>query len=397
MKVLLVNKFLYPKGGAETYVLRMGEQLEKMGHEVQYFGMYDEKNTVGNRANAYTPNFDFHTSSWKKIFYPFQIVYSSKARKQIRKVIEDFKPDVVHMNNIHFQLTPSIIYEVKAHNIPIVYTAHDYQVICPNHMLYVPQQNRVCEDCLDGKYSCCSKNSCIHESKIKSIIGTFESKIYHRKHTYELFDKVICPSQFMEDKLQSDKEFHGKTCTIHNFIEEIEKKDVEKNDYVLYFGRFSVEKGFGTLLTVCKELPEIDFVFAGSGPLEEMLNGIDNVKNVGFKTGEELENLIREARFSIYASEWYENCPFSVMESEMYGTPVIGANMGGIPELIQDGKTGLLFERANVDDLREKVMILWNNQELLDQMTKNCQNITFDTNKEYCEKIEKIYEEVISR
>ena len=112
----------------------MGEQLEKMGHEVQYFGMYDEKNTVGNRANAYTPNFDFHTSSWKKIFYPFQIVYSSKARKQIRKVIEDFKPDVVHMNNIHFQLTPSIIYEVKAHNIPIVYTAHDYQVICPNHM-----------------------------------------------------------------------------------------------------------------------------------------------------------------------------------------------------------------------------------------------------------------------
>ena len=104
MKVLLVNKFLYPKGGAETYVLRMGEQLEKMGHEVQYFGMYDEKNTVGNRANAYTPNFDFHTSSWKKIFYPFQIVYSSKARKQIRKVIEDFKPDVVHMNNIHFQL-----------------------------------------------------------------------------------------------------------------------------------------------------------------------------------------------------------------------------------------------------------------------------------------------------
>ena len=128
-----------------------------------------------------------------------------------------------------------------------------------------------------------------------------------------------------------------------------------------------------------------------------MLNGIDNVKNVGFKTGEELENLIREARFSIYASEWYENCPFSVMESEMYGTPVIGANMGGIPELIQDGKTGLLFERANVDDLREKVMMLWNNQELLDQMTKNCQNITFDTNKEYCEKIEKIYEEVISR
>ena len=125
-------------------------------------------------------------------------------------------------------------------------------------------------------------------------------------------------------------------------------------DYVLYFGRFSEEKGIGTLIKVCKELPDVQFIFAGTGPLEETVNGIKNIKNVGFQKGEALEKLIREARFSIYPSEWYENCPFSVMESQMYGTPVLGANIGGIPELIQVGKTGELFESGNGKDLKKR-------------------------------------------
>ena len=118
-------------------------------------------------------------------------------------------------------------------------------------------------------------------------------------------------------------------------------------DYALYFGRFSEEKGIGTLIKVCRELPDVQFIFAGTGPLEETVSGVKNIKNVGFQKGEALEKLIREARFSIYPSEWYENCPFSVMESQMYGTPVLGADIGGIPELIQVGKTGELFESGN--------------------------------------------------
>lgn len=149
--------------------------------------------------------------------------------------------------------------------------------------------------------------------------------------------------------------FAGKTVAIHNFIEKAEWKDTDKKKYVLYFGRFSEEKGIGTLIKVCKELSDIPFVFAGTGPLEETVNGVENIKNVGFQKGKELEKLIREARFSVYPSEWYENCPFSVMESQMYGTPVIGANIGGIPELIQIGKTGELFESGNYKDLKEKI------------------------------------------
>ena len=163
-------------------------------------------------------------------------------------------------------------------------------------------------------------------------------------------------------------------------------------DYVLYFGRFSEEKGIGTLIKVCKELPDVQFIFAGTGPLEETVNGIKNIKNVGFQKGEALEKLIREARFSIYPSEWYENCPFSVMESQMYGTPVLGANIGGIPELIQVGKTGELFESGNVAELKEKIRHLWGDKRVTDQYSQNCQDISFDDIEEYGEKLMKIYQ-----
>ena len=162
-------------------------------------------------------------------------------------------------------------------------------------------------------------------------------------------------------------------------------------NYALYFGRFSEEKGIGTLIKVCKELPEVQFIFAGAGPLESEINGVANIKNVGFQKGEALERLIREAKFSVYPSEWYENCPFSVMESQMYGTPVLGAEIGGIPELIQVGKTGELFESGNAEDLKKKVQKLWDDKELCRGYGKNFKDISFDTIDEYYEKIMKIY------
>ena len=185
--------------------------------------------------------------------------------------------------------------------------------------------------------------------------------------------------------------FAEKTVVLHNFIEGVEWKEVPKKDYVLYFGRFSEEKGIGTLLQVCKVLPEIPFIFAGTGPLEEQVNNISNITNVGFQSGENLESLIREARFSICPSVVYENCPFSVMESQTYGTPVLGADIGGIPELIQAGKTGVLFEPGNAEQLESEIRRLWNNPQLIDSMSENCKNVQFDKIDEYCEKLMKIY------
>ena len=134
MKILMVNKFLYPKGGAETYYLKLGKELEKKGNEVQYFGMYDEKNIVGNDLNLYTKNMDFHTNNIKKFLYPFKIIYSFEAKRKMKKIIKTFKPDIIHLNNINFQLTPSIIDIAYRMQVPVVQTVHDLQMICPSHM-----------------------------------------------------------------------------------------------------------------------------------------------------------------------------------------------------------------------------------------------------------------------
>lgn len=399
MKILMVNKFLYPNGGSETYIFKLGDYLLTQGHEVQYFGMEHKGRCVGNRVNAYTSDMDFHEgSSLSKLTYPIRTIYSFEARKQIRKVLEDFMPDVVHLNNFTYQITPSVIIEIvkwiKAANRPcrIVFTAHDYNLVCPNHMLNNPNTRENCEKCLGGHFINCTKGKCIHGSIAKSVVGTAEGYYWKMRKTYKYINAVICCSKFMKSKMDTNPIFQGKTIALHNFIDKVEWKNVQKKNYILYFGRFSEEKGIGKLIDVCKTLPDIQFIFAGTGPLENKIKGVSNIKNVGFKTGIELETLIREAQFSIYPSEWYENCPFSVMESQMYGTPVLGADIGGIPELIQVGKTGELFKSGDKTDLKKKLKNLWNNKENLTEYSHNCKDVSFDDIGQYYKKIMKIYE-----
>lgn len=397
MKILMVNKFLYPNGGSETYIFKLSEYLKSRGHQVEYFGMAHERRCVGNSVGAYTSNLDFHTGRLSKLKYPFKIIYSGEARKKIRKVLDRLNPDVVHLNNFNYQLTPSIILEIKKfeketnHTVEIVYTAHDYQLICPNHMLYHPQTRENCEQCIAGRFINCAKRKCIHNSAIKSMIGALEGYFWKAAGVYRHIDAVICPSRFIAEKLGTDSVLRDKTFVLRNFIEEAAPPDCIKQDYVLYFGRFSEEKGLLTLIKACRQLPFVQFVFAGAGPLEKEVPAAENVKMVGFQTGDALKKLIREARFSVYTSEWYENCPFSVMESQMYKTPVLGADIGGIPELIEEGKTGELFRSGDCESLQAQILKLWNHKELTDRYSKNCKNLKFDTLSRYYDKLMKIY------
>lgn len=400
MRILMINKFLYPNGGSETYIFKLGEMLKEKGHQVQYFGMEHEGRCVGNHVNAYTRDMDFHGGSkLAKLTYPLKTIYSKEARTQIRRVLDDFQPDVCHLNNFNYQLTPSIILEIRKwektqkRKCKIIYTAHDYQLVCPNHMCHNPNTNRNCEKCLDGHFLNCTKGKCIHGSLAKSFIGTMEASIWKWMNVYKQIDTIVCCSHFMKKMLDRNPVFAEKTVVLHNFVDAVEWKNIKKENYILYFGRYSKEKGVETLIHVAKELPNIPFVFAGTGPSEALLTGMSNVRNVGFQKGRDLEHLIRHARFTIYPSEWYENCPFSVMESQMYGTPVLGTNIGGIPELIQKGKTGELFEYGNVSELKEKIQKLWEHTEICDEFSENCRNLKFDTVDKYLQKLKKIIED----
>ena len=375
MKILMVNKFLYSRGGCENYMLSLGEQLKKMGHNVEYFGMYDEKNTVGNSAGKYTQNMDFHSKGAQRFLYPFKIIYSVEAKKKIMQVIDEFKPDIIHMNNINFQLTPSVIYGAKKRGIPVVQTVHDYQMICPNHLLYNFDKNEICEKCLKGSYMSCVKNKCIHNSMIKSVIGAIEARLYSLLGTYGKVDLYISPSYFLEEKLLSAKKIYkGKTKTIHNFINKnkftCENKDCGGN--IVFAGRLSKEKGVELLLKTAKLLPEHTFMVAGDGPDRNLIENIENIKLVGFLSGEKLIEFIANARVLIVPSIWYENCPLSILEAQCMGVPVVTMNSGGMAELIKDGVTGILVDEPTPEAMAMGLRRALDDEEYSNTLRENC-------------------------
>ena len=377
MKILMVNKFLYPRGGSESYMLYLSEHLKKFGHEVEYFGMYDEKNTVGNSAGLYTQNMDFHSNGIGRFLYPFKIIYSFEAKKKIMQVIDDFKPDIVHMNNINFQLTPSIIYGIKKRGIPLVKTVHDYQMICPNHLFYNFDKNTPCEKCVNGSYINCIKNKCIHGSFVKSFLGVVEAIFYSCRKTYKKVDLFVCPSNFLENKLLSARGYYkGKTKTIHNFINKEKFSNAERRDgtYIVYVGRLSKEKGIENIAGAAKLLPQYTFVVAGSGPDENILRDIKNIELAGFLTGDKLTELMANAKLLLLPSVCYENCPLSILEAHAMGVPVVTMNSGGMAELVKDGITGTLVNEPTPEGIALKLKETIENEEYYRQLKDNCVN-----------------------
>jgi len=402
MKILMVNKFLYPRGGSESYMLYLGEQLCKLGHEVEYFGMFDEKNKVGNSASQYTSNMNFHSKGYERFLYPFRIIYSLEAARKIRKVIECFKPDIVHMNNINFQLTPSIIYAVKKKGIPLVQTVHDYQMICPNHLLYNFGKNEPCEKCVGGNYFHCVRNKCIHGSAAKSIIGCIEAFLYSVLNTYKKVDLFICPSNFLANKLTSAKKYYiGKTKTIHNFIDKdkFSKRSFQTGDYIVYVGRLSKEKGIENIAAAAKLLPDYKFVIAGNGPDESLLRNIPNIQLVGFLTGDKLTDLMGKAKALLLPSVCYENCPLSILEAHSMGVPVITMASGGMAELVKDGLTGTLVKKATPEAISEAIVKTVEDDEYYRIIKDNCQKEkeSILSVEEYCNILIDEYKKLMER
>lgn len=400
MKVLLVNKFHWNKGGSEKYYFELGELLKQHGHEVAYFSMEDEKNIKTGDKEYFVPKFDLNNSSKLKAL---DVIYNKENEKIMEKALDEFKPDVVHLNNFQRQLSASIIKPIKKRNIPIVFTAHDVQAICPAITMMDNDKNP-CELCMKGKYINCIKKSCNKGSKLKSALGAIEGYYYRNHKIYaDKIDYIITPSEFYRNKFIEDGTNPNKIQAIHNSIE-MSDYNVETQDdgYALYFGRLSKEKGILNLINAFAKCNKGNLYIAGEGPEKENIEKIikenkieDRVKLLGFLNKEQMTDVTRKCKFVVVPSIWYENCPYSVLETLAIGKPIIGSNMGGIPELVIDNENGFIYN--TVDELTEKMNILFENNELVKEFSEKSKKLAKQNydREAYYNKLKQIYDKVI--
>ena len=402
MKVLLVNKFHYLKGGSEKYYFELGELLKENGHEVAFFSMEDEKNIKTGCEEYFVKPIDLNTGSKLKAL---DVIYCKENEKKMEQALEDFKPDIVHINNFQRQLSASIIKPIKKRNIPIVFTAHDVQAICPA-IVMLDSNKEICEKCMHGKYINCIKNKCIKDSNLKSLLGAIEGTYYRNKKIYtKKIDKIITPSNFCRSKLIEDGIDQDRIIALHNFID-IDEYNVPREDegYALYIGRLSKEKGIFNLIKAISNLEEGELRIAGDGPEKEAIiqfiqeNHLEGrIKLLGFLDKNGIKEQIRKCRFVVVPSVGYENCPYYVMETLAIGKPVIGANIGGIPELVQNQSTGITYKFDDIEELSLNMDVLFRDEELAERLGDNAkeQATKLYTKKVYYDKIIKIYTDLI--
>lgn len=398
MRILLVNKYFYHKGGAETYYFALAEGLKALGHEVAFFSMQHPSNEPSRWSKYFVSEKDYvgKISAFQQAKEAVTLIYSLESKRKFEALLEEFQPDVIHMNNVHRQLTLSILDApyLKKHRVPVVYTAHDYILLCPAYTM-VDGNGKVCDDCLDRRFIHAMKKTCVKGSKAKSGLAFLEAEFLKYHHSYDKIDSIIAPSEFMKKKLDEGG-YAGRTMAMQNFLTASQMDMAHKvtntdkfntvDPYFLFFGRLSKEKGILTLVKAFLQaaglLPLAGAVeqsetegghlvanclpsnwtlhIVGDGPERQTIEMLiksagseaeNRIKLLGYKTGENLQREVGNARFSVLCSEWRENMPYSGLESLAAQTPVIGANIGGIPELVVEGETGFRFESGSTEAL----------------------------------------------
>ncbi len=401
MKIAIVNKYLYPKGGADVAALRMARLLRERGHKVVLMGMAPPDGTEPEfPAYLVSPvDYDAPMGLCRQLALAGRLVYSLEARRRMHELIRRERPDIVHFHNVYHQLSPSVIDAAAAHHIPMVLTLHDYKVTCPvySHL----RHGQVCEACRQGRFYSAARFRCAKGSLSKSLLNMAEMYL-HRTilRTYEKVHVFISPSLFLKRKV-AELGFRGRIVHVPNFVDARAFRPRYDWDgrQIAYFGRLSPEKGLGTLLDAVKGL-DVRLRIIGTGPMEEELKqkadaeGIDNVRFDGFLAGEELHRAVGAVMFTVLASECYENNPGSVIESFALGKPAIGSDMGGIPELVAEGR-GLCFRAGDIAQLRSRIQELAADPEAVRAMGRNARRYaeTRLDQQEFYERLMAVYAE----
>lgn len=407
MKILQINKFYYKRGGAEVYMLNLSESLRQSGHQVIEFSMHHENNLPSAYSDYFVDfvDLDKREGLIRDAVKAGHLLYSFEAKRKLAALIKKEKPDVAHLHNFYFQLTPSILSVLKKYKIPTVWTMHDYKLICPNYKLFT--QGQVCQRCKVHKYYNCARYKCIKNSFDFSLLGTMESYLHNwLLKSYAKIDLYLAPSKFLQHKVIEWGTTKEKVKQLYNFVNLAELRPAaELGEGLVYFGRLAEEKGLTTLLEAMESLPDIKLKIIGDGPQREDLeqyikaHNLANIRLEGHKTGQELYQAIKGARMVVLPSIWYENNPISVLEAFALGRPVIGSDLGGIPELVQPGQTGFLFKAGDSQDLAKQIKLNYPQLELLAKMGGNALKLA---QKEFnqaghCQQIIKIYEELINK
>ena len=373
MRVLMTNNYYYIRGGAERVVMEEQALLESHGHTVVPFARSCPE-MLSSPYERYFPRLDDWRSAvgFRKVRVALRMIYNRSVRRSLAALLRQVRPDVVHAHNIYGGLTTAVLDAAWEMHVPVVMTLHDLKLMCPSYLML--NHGKVCERCMGGRFFHCTLTRCHKESLAASLVYTAESYFNKWLRKYEKVAFFVCPSRFMKQKLLESGIKEKRCVYIPNFVDATTfTPSLQVGQYALYLGRLSQEKGVFTLLKAFEGLT-IPLRIVGAGPMQAKLEShasekrMSHVSFEGYRSGEELKNLIQNAAFVVMPSKCYENAPMTILEAYAHAKPVIGACIGGIPEMIEDGQTGMLFRPGHVKELRDAILTLWRNPRAIREM-----------------------------
>lgn len=403
----MAHNWYFVGGGADKVFFETMKLLKKHGHTVIPFSMKDKRNYTSEYQDYFPDEIDYTTikPSLGNLKTAIKMIYSSEAKQKIDALIQKTRPDIAHLHNIYGRLTPSILYALKKNKIPVIMTLHDYKLICPAYNM--TSNGKPCEKCKNSRFYNAFFKKCVKKSYSASLVYTVESLIYSLFKTYiKNIDYFIAPSLFLKKKMVEFKIPEKKIVFIPNFIDVDDRYSSSIiGSYLLYIGKLLNVKGVYTLLKAVKGIEKAYLYIAGEGDIRKKLedyikeNNIKNVNLLGHLQNEKLYEILRNSMFVIVPTECYENAPLAILESFSLGKPVIGANIGGIPEMVIDRETGLLFEPGNYIQLREKIEYLLAHPKKIIEMGRNAkQKFEKEYNAElHYQRLMALYEKVLKQ
>lgn len=400
MRILLINKYLFPKGGAERHFFALQQLLERHGHDVIVFAMEHPQNVPSPYSEYFVSQTDFEhvRFSWNGLRVAARMIWSFEAARKIEALIRATKPDIAHIHNIYHQISPSILPVLKKRGIPVVMTAHDFNLISPNYNLF--HDGAICERCKPTRYYRAIFHRCVKHSYIASGIAAKAHYLHRWLGVYRTnVAALISPSNFFLQTMHEWNTHFAREYMLTNFVEMQQDATPAPGDYFLYLGRLSPEKGGDVLIEAARNIPS-RIVIVGTGSEEERLRkmasdyGLQNVEFLGYQAADAVQKLLRKCRAVIAPSRGYEHCPLAILESFAAGKPVIASRIGGIPELVVDGTNGVLITAGNAEQLAAAILTLATNDAFSRTLGEHAlQSARHCDPERYYHKLMNIYEE----